>query len=205
MQSEKSSLLYQCFVSEKELDLNGLTTWYTNIKEFVQTSNISTNKEKLIFGKHKVSKEYEQNSVNIIQGQLGRTTENNKLCGNNIKSKSVYLLCDIPWQLKKCISKLRVGDHKLSVETGRHSKPKVPLAERLCILCDLNTVEDEIHFLINCPAYKQFRDKYIVINPTITTTEQFVCILNSTDKVALHNIGLFINKALSFRTELIKR
>ena len=51
---------------------------------------------------------------------------------------------------------LRVGTLPLEIETGRYSRPVVPLDERLC-LCDLKVLEDERHFLLQCPLYDDQR------------------------------------------------
>ena len=53
------------------------------------------------------------------------------LCGNNTSIISCtpslsYIHANIPWKLKKCMAKFRVGDHKLKIETGRHYRPKIP-------------------------------------------------------------------------------
>ena len=36
---------------------------------------------------------------------------------------------------KKCINKFRLGNHKLRVETGRHTVPKTPENLRICSFC----------------------------------------------------------------------
>ena len=56
------------------------------------------------------------------------------------------------------LSRLRLSDHKLKVEVGRYTKPKTPLEDRTCTFC-LSSVEDEYHFLITCPMYKEEREK----------------------------------------------
>ena len=56
------------------------------------------------------------------------------------------------------LSRLRLSDYKLKVESGQYTKPKTPLEDRTCILCP-NSVEEEYHFLITCPMYKEEREK----------------------------------------------
>ncbi len=43
----------------------------------------------------------------------------------------------------------------LAIETGRFRS--IPLEERLCVLCDLNVIEGEKHFLCNCKLYEDIR------------------------------------------------
>ena len=39
--------------------------------------------------------------------------------------------------------------------TGRYDN--VPRNERICNFCNCNKIEDETHFLLDCPAYSQVR------------------------------------------------
>lgn len=56
---------------------------------------------------------------------------------------------------RHALTKLRTSSHNLCVETGRYARPKVAFEDRLCVQC--NRVEDECHFLINCPLYSNER------------------------------------------------
>ena len=56
------------------------------------------------------------------------------------------------------LSWLRLSNHKLKVEVGQYTKPKTPLEDRNCTFCP-NSVEDEYHFLITFPMYKEEREK----------------------------------------------
>ena len=52
-------------------------------------------------------------------------------------------------------SKIRLSNHKLKTEEGRYNK--VPKEQRHCPFCP-NYVEDEIHFLTQCPVYHNQRE-----------------------------------------------
>ena len=54
---------------------------------------------------------------------------------------------------RQIISKFMCSSHKLHIERGRHLN--IPREERLCQLCDMNKVEDEEHFILECPTYNQ--------------------------------------------------
>lgn len=64
---------------------------------------------------------------------------------------------DCEYLQRRTLAMLRIGVLPLEIETGRYCKPSVPLAERLCSLCDFNTIEDEQHFLLCCPLYADLR------------------------------------------------
>ena len=59
---------------------------------------------------------------------------------------------------KKSLVKLRISSHKLRIETGRYDK--LPRDQRLCSLCNCNKIEDETHFLLDCPSYSSIRDRF---------------------------------------------
>ena len=64
----------------------------------------------------------------------------------------------LPFRDRQIVSKMAGSSHKLRVETGRHLD--IPREERICKLCDLNKVEDEEHFISECPAYSNVRREF---------------------------------------------
>ena len=72
---------------------------------------------------------------------------------------------------RTALTKFRISNHTLMIEKGRHSNPKMAKELRFCPFCP-NKVEDEKHFLLECPTYEHIRsDLYNDaknISPTIT-------------------------------------
>lgn len=66
----------------------------------------------------------------------------------------------IPFAYVKQLMRFRTGAHHLAIETGRWSRPVVPRQQRTCSKCTQTVVEDELHFLFECPAYESIRRKY---------------------------------------------
>ena len=64
------------------------------------------------------------------------------------------------------IAKIRTNSHELHSEIGRWSIPKMPWDERVCHLCDTKKVEDEKHFILDCPAYTHIRSHFQNIDHT---------------------------------------
>ena len=62
-----------------------------------------------------------------------------------------YIKLNLDRPLRSILCRLLSGTLKLHMETGRYKK--IPRAERLCNICDLNLLEDEIHFVFVCPRY----------------------------------------------------
>ena len=59
-------------------------------------------------------------------------------------------------QKRIATTRIRVGSHRLRVETGRWSR--TPREDRLCV-CSTG-VQDEIHVLLQCPSSQQLRENY---------------------------------------------
>ena len=61
---------------------------------------------------------------------------------------------------RRLIVELRCGVLPLRIETERwkHKDLRLPAHLRFCQLCDRQAVEDEEHFLLDCPVYNSERD-----------------------------------------------
>jgi hypothetical protein len=78
---------------------------------------------------------------------------------HNLENQN-YLSVLTSVKTKISIAKIRTNSHELHTETGRWSILKTPWDERVCHLCDTKKVEDEKHFLLDCPAYTQIRSNF---------------------------------------------
>ena len=58
------------------------------------------------------------------------------------------------------LTKLRLSNHKLAIETGRYSRPFKKPAERTCPICKIG-MEDEYYFLNISPAYQEVRSSLL--------------------------------------------
>ncbi len=63
--------------------------------------------------------------------------------------------------IRQSLTKFRLSNHILNIEKGRHTTPKTPKEVRFCPFCP-NKVEDEIHFLLNCPIYRIPRSELMI-------------------------------------------
>ena len=85
------------------------------------------------------------------------------------------------------------GILQLRVESGRFISQKIE--ERIFQLCDLNCVEDEIHFLCICPVYSDLRkDLYLKYSQllkdfdSLTEGDVFISILKNPTRQLLKYI-----------------
>ena len=61
-------------------------------------------------------------------------------------------------EVRKHYTSFRISAHRLEIETGRYKK--IPVNTRLCKFCNLEQIEDEVHFLFHCNAYTNLRKKF---------------------------------------------
>lgn len=97
--------------------------------------------------------------------------DRNKQNGNKLRSYRTfkdklevenYVKLNMPWYKKRYYAMLRAGCLPLEIEKGRFRKPPTPLNERICKLCELNVVEDEHHFILDCTLYADLRDELFI-------------------------------------------
>jgi hypothetical protein len=100
------------------------------------------------------------------------------------------------------LAKFRISSHNLAIETGRYTKPKTAVEDRLCIHCNLQEVESEKHFLLNCPLYNNER-KILFENindiQNLNDDEKFVKIMSHKEKCITDALGKFIWQSLNKR------
>ena len=106
----------------------------------------------------------------------------------------------LPISLRSHLCRLRTSAHSLRIQTGRFSNNRTPRNERLCLLCNMNKVEDEFHFMFICPKYSILRRKYIdnycFRSPSMyKLVELFI----KKEKRRILNVVHYIESALSVR------
>lgn len=74
-----------------------------------------------------------------------------------------HLSAFIPNHIKHMLIRFRCTSFPLAIQIGRNSKKKIPRSQRLCKACCMACVEDDKHFLLECPAYKHIRQEYPAI------------------------------------------
>ena len=80
------------------------------------------------------------------------------------------------------LTKYRLSDHNLAIETGRHRKNWLPREQRICGHCETGMVETEEHFLLHCGKYKQIRESLF---PKLHNAVPSFPSLNNRDKMAI--------------------
>ena len=171
--SKDDSILKQCLTSEMELSEKNVKSWFSNVKLMQQrymgadsSGPLACSKASTRMAVVALADTYSRQSLDALskgrkdgQGSKLRTYAKLK---HSVHMESYLLDNHISWKQKRTIAKFRLSDHRLRIEKGRHSRPRLPVEQRLCLLCNTHSVEDEAHFLIVglCPLYSCLRVKY---------------------------------------------
>ena len=90
---------------------------------------------------------------------------------------------------RSIITRWRLSNHRLRVETGRYTVPKTPRADRKCIICfDL---EDESHALFTCKAHIFIRRRY---NALLTRYDNVSKLLNPPTILVAENVAKYLEE-----------
>lgn len=107
---------------------------------------------------------------------------------------------------RKILTKFRISDHSLRIETGRHERVInrdtgklviLPRSERVCQYCCDGCPEDEIHFLLKCQLYDDTRQ--IFLNQLVTSFPNLKNL--STNQLY---IWIMSNEDIKFNKQLIE-
>lgn len=204
-------LLYDAYVCNKDLHLNNIVSWYSSIefilKEFdlrnlnmSLTSLCNLTKDKLCKSFQKFWYDFRQDTLESEHGKLITYFSFKHSFG-----REKYL--DLKeFKLRQALCKIRISAHPLQVETDRYSKKYIEKAKRICKHCNLDKVEDEEHFILECPKYNSERLQFFntissffdnFINLNIST--KFNWLFIQEDVKLLKVFATYLNNCLDIR------
>ena len=102
------------------------------------------------------------------------------------------------------LCRLLTSSHTLHVESGRWRRnPALPREQRFCFNCP-NKLEDEFHFIFECPVYsilrRQLIPRYYRERPSMF---KFINLLNNGRKKEIIGLAKFVYKSNSLRNQTI--
>jgi hypothetical protein len=102
---------------------------------------------------------------------------------------------------RKALTKLIVSSHNLRIESGRWERPTPPANERMCHFC-LDKIEDEYHFLLECPNYANERSR-LMPKYFRTRTSMYKCVelINSGKRKTIISLAKFVFQAFKKRNK----
>ena len=108
---------------------------------------------------------------------------------------------------RSALCKLRISAHSLMIEKGRHLS--LDSKDRLCQHCNLNEVEDEFHFIMNCTLYNDLRMKLFAdigesfdIN-NMLDNDIFILIMSVNEHDSILPVANFIKSAFDRRSNIL--
>ena len=102
-------------------------------------------------------------------------------------------------KFRVALSKLRTSSHRLEIKMGRWTRPvRTPIEDRKSKHC--HTLEDEYHFILECPFYSNIRTLYIKrYYHTRPSMFKLVELMSCNNKKQTRNLATFIFKAFEER------
>ena len=112
---------------------------------------------------------------------------------------------------KIALSRLRLSNHNLMIEKGRHLRPQIERNNRKCFHCK-DDVEDEKHFVMNCPQYDQERTSlFQVCNQnsihfdSLNVDQKFHFVMTNESKEVTSQLAKFVYNSFKIRDEIVNK
>jgi hypothetical protein len=122
--------------------------------------------------------------------------------GDLLHRRHLYILLDMDRHIKNCVVKFRFGVSNLRVHFYRHRPHRA--VDLLCPLCE-KSVEDEVHFVLSCPALSNLRTKLLPEKFCKTPSLfRLNMLMSSVNETTVRNLSIFLYKAFKLRDNLIE-
>ena len=215
---EDESLVRYAFEQQKSLNPTPKKSWLAQAHEMLNYYNIADTMPCTV-SKHTLTKQHK-----VTLGQLEQkykqywndkidkhTRENNSKLDTYREFKcdfyyEPYLDMVKDRQEQVALTRLRLSNHRLQIERGRHIRPRVERAQRVCKVCDSGEVEDETHFLLHCSTYSD--ERRVLFNnttPTYTTQVGLKYLLAQYNETSIQAVARFIVNAFKQRDLELER
>jgi hypothetical protein len=212
------SLLQQAIQTHIQLKANGNTNFLEIVKQLFLKLNIYTPLATLKdYTDQQINHVIKQNVLDTIECEwknaLHKASNCSKPQGNKLRTYKTfkpnfklepYLLHVKKKSYRKSLCQLRTSTHPLRIEKGRHQGLKA--ADRTCLYCSQGKVEDEFHFLLECPLYRQERNSFLqnIFNncPNVCNLQpdmQFLWIMSAEDRFVCTETAKYVHVCLQKR------
>jgi len=203
-----SNILKKCLSIQKDLHNSGRDSWYGKINNIVNAHYTNMDQTQLsdsdlnLINRTYKSKIFQKSQETILSdindSERQPKLRTYKLIKTDYRLEP-YLLLPLNRKMYCQIARFRTSSHSLRIETGRHENPIIPAEERLCLKCDMNDVEDEMHCLVVCPSNSIHRvvlfntaTEYIENFERLDNENRFKTIMNAREPELLKAIGIFL-------------
>jgi len=123
-----------------------------------------------------------------------------------------YIIHPINSKYQRAMTKLRLSNHKLPIETGRHQQKQIE--DRICTICNLKEVGDELHILGHCAnknlqiARDTFLSEVLVICPQLNHLNNdniWIYLMNNRDVSIMRHVCKYVYECLELYKEESKQ
>ena len=212
-------LLFKAYQEEIKLDECGIRNWVTFVRNILESCGLSKLWEHQTIPKDvdvpkKINLVLKKQYENTFFNELNSTSGISKSGGNKLRTyakiKDIYEIepymssTTLSIQLKRAIAQIRTSSHDLEIERGRRHRPKpTPANERFCKKC-IHKVEDETHFISECPLYTILRTELLPhTNISQSPNTFFSQIFKSREDSVLRKLAIYITRAQLLRKETL--
>jgi len=200
-----------------------LNTWYNKITSLAEALQVTTQAASATkHGLKKFSKSIQskmkQNYNTFWYQELNKSAaKSNMLGGNKLRTYNKlkvnfapepYLTIVDNNDHRSAITQLRVSSHPLHIESQRGTvqNPK----NRLCPFCSDPHMEDEFHFIMECPTYTEYRAELNTLFDNTTLQQlnkrnKFLWLLTNESKPICKHLGKFLFNSFQKRKALINQ
>ena len=180
--SEESSLMHPTFGEQSSTQL----PWYSKFCQINRAYSTNANqslqemKNPSIILHHQISERFKV----IWSNALKKSPKLSFYAKIKQKWGTEQYLSQLPFSIRKHLTRIRISSHRLPIETGRYSKTEIPREERYCELCKTKTnnqillLGDEHHLIFDClankNAYHNVHDEVKLLISTKDTKNLFI-------------------------------
>ena len=221
---DNSRLTKRVYLWDKSLnEENIISSWSREVESVFSSCDLNSVYNtgrpfpiKCILEKMKVKFKIDQ--ANFLKGECEQMPKlRTFLTFKKFDKMPAYVSKPLSFLQKKIIAKIRLGSLELRIESGRFSRPRLQVHERVCLLCrDTNqadgqepSVETEFHFIFICSHYNTLRLSWIesLVKPEnfdgLSEGEKLSVVLNDAENVK--STAQFITRAYSMRSKVINK
>ena len=215
-------LVYNAYLEERDADKSGQKNGATLVRAILTRCNLEGlwnnqrvgNAKKVIIqvgselkNQFKATIFEQLQSENGKDGRSGNKLRTYKTIKETYNTEQYLLMKNMPAHVKRAITRIRLSAHSLEIERGRKAKPQsIPACERFCRQCKTR-VEDEVHFIVECPLYSQLRTEMLRKCPDaymeLGNQALFKALFTSNDDNVLQQLGIFVCRAMCKRNCLL--
>ena len=211
-----SDIISEAYSTSKKLHYENKSSWYNSIVEIINYFQLDENKILNLKGTlknylyEKLKLRYNDLWTKHLFDDIRNSSGGNKLRTYRLFKDKFSFENYLNWgtfNQRKVITKFRISAHNLEVERGRYKN--IPFNQRTCNLCK-STVENEIHFLLECPSLHLARNDILHVIETkytgirsLDNKAKFVWLMSAEDPFVYKHLHSLLVKLNSVRQDLL--